>query len=77
MQLDAIDTPIIVETDKVLLAHAILRTEKFRQFSRHPEMPPITVQDGADDAGGPKDRFEEMKPGTKRGTKVALINVSR
>src|ERR1700730_1428963 len=66
MQLDAIDPPIIVETDKVLLAHAILRTKKFRQFSRHPEMPPITVQDGADDADGPKHRFEEMKPGTKR-----------
>src|SRR5258708_16531009 len=66
MQREDIDPQIIIETKKVLLAQAILRTEKFRKFSRHPEMPPITVQDGADDAGGPKHGFEEMKPGTKR-----------
>src|SRR5258708_24021102 len=55
-----------MEIQKFLLAHAILKTEKFRKVSRHPEMPPITVQDGADEAGRTKHGFEEMKPGTKR-----------
>src|ERR1700733_7059088 len=66
MQFKAVDTPIVIESLKPLPAGAPFGAKQFWQFSGHPKVPPITVQNRAHNTADPEYRFEEMKPRAKR-----------